>query len=455
MENITISNRRRFLQISAAGAAGAMATGLMPRKIEAKTGGWSDGLEINPEIDNLRVVFAQNTAMNPQQRVSSDFATQNSYVDGDEIAATLDKMAVALAQKPDAGSAWSTIFRKPDSKNWGDVLAAIKVNALGNCHALLPVVNKMCDVLKGLGVAEGNITVYDNVRSATGIYNRYIGNGLPSGIQVSDRLNVDERDILVNIANNKSHGTDYGSTTLTMKNHFGTLQPSHNYNTLISHNKSTTVIGNPGLGIPPRQQLAILDSVFAATSGGAGGNADKTPCYLVMGTLPAAIDFLSVRKIREEEMGASHSTNVNQFLPSFGYSPSDRDGLLDRTPEENNGRGWVDAMSYEPPTRTGQATGRGRHSPAYLAVACESDRIKMTSATRVELVGRDGIRSISVLDTSGRMVRSLDPGLLRWGVMRIVWNGRDDSGRLVAAGTYVVSVRQKNTVTSARLTVAA
>jgi len=44
--------------------------------------------------------------------------------------------------------------------------------------------------------------------------------------------------------------------------------------------------------------------------------------------------------------------------------------------------------------------------------------------------------SLTILDASGRMVRSLASGPLAAGTQRIAWDGRDDSGSRVAAGVY-------------------
>lgn len=46
----------------------------------------------------------------------------------------------------------------------------------------------------------------------------------------------------------------------------------------------------------------------------------------------------------------------------------------------------------------------------------------------------------TVHDATGRVVRRIEPGLATAGRHSIVWNGRDDAGRRVASGIYLVRV---------------
>jgi flagellar hook assembly protein FlgD len=45
---------------------------------------------------------------------------------------------------------------------------------------------------------------------------------------------------------------------------------------------------------------------------------------------------------------------------------------------------------------------------------------------------------IEVFDVAGRRVRRLDLGQLRAGPQVLLWDGRDDHGRNVAAGVYAI-----------------
>jgi flagellar basal-body rod modification protein FlgD len=47
---------------------------------------------------------------------------------------------------------------------------------------------------------------------------------------------------------------------------------------------------------------------------------------------------------------------------------------------------------------------------------------------------------VEILDTAGQLVRRLTAASLEPGTQAVEWNGRDDSGRPVAAGTYFYRV---------------
>ena len=180
---------------------------------------------------------------------------------------------------------------------------------------------------------------------ASKFYAEFIGNGLPKGVVVSrlsDALGgmVDtdvpdpypgkfkctaalvrgEIDILVNCAVNKGHNKSYGETTLTLKNHAGTFEPKPIHrggglDYIIAINKSEAILG----GTPVRQQLCIVDSLWAMTTG-PSGTPDKEVCRLIMGTFGPAVDYLTAKKVRESVMGVSQNKSLERFLTDFGYS---------------------------------------------------------------------------------------------------------------------------------------
>lgn len=55
--------------------------------------------------------------------------------------------------------------------------------------------------------------------------------------------------------------------------------------------------------------------------------------------------------------------------------------------------------------------------------------------------GTAGRQDVRVSDVQGRWVRHLESGTFAAGIRRVAWDGRDDSGRLVPAGVYLVSAR--------------
>jgi hypothetical protein len=276
-----------------------------------------------------------------------DFATmavQNGAVDTERVRKNLDAMAMALAQKESPADAWAAILRKPRDKAWEKVRAAIKVNCICDNHPRIAVVGKVCGELGALGVPMENIVIYDGCHDANKHYPPYVGKGLPEKVKVSRKSSLlsgateavtpspdkgsyecsadiatGAIDILVNCAVNKGHNQKFGGATLTMKNHFGTFTPHpHGHGTLdyvLAINKSDAIVG----GEPVRQQLCIVDSLWASTHR-PRGIPNKNTHRLVMGVFGPAVDYLTIKKIREPVMGAKHNDKaLRRFATEFGY----------------------------------------------------------------------------------------------------------------------------------------
>ncbi len=92
---------------------------------------------------------------------------------------------------------------------------------------------------------------------------------------------------------------------------------------LLSFSQSKAILG----GTPVRQQLCIIDSLWAK-KGGPMGAPDKRLSRLVMGTFSPAVDYATARQIREPLLGAKHP-NLDKLLSAFGYGKNDSTPLID------------------------------------------------------------------------------------------------------------------------------
>lgn len=340
------NSRRNFLQTTAVGAAGVVLSSSVNTILaaESSTSAWTNGMQINPSIDNKRVVCCTDVTMFTSTSAATSattFANQNAAVVSARVETNLDAMAISLSGKTTVTEAWNTIFRKPDAKEWNAVKVAIKVNCINaSIMPRISIVAKICKELIRIGVMGSNITVYDACHDASGNskYSQYIGKALPSGVAVQSGKGstsnvtvgtstnsctqvVINCDILINCAVNKGHSqTDKGGFTLSMKNHTGTMKFScPSLTEMINQNKSDAIIG----GTPPKQQLCIVDSLWAAVSGPMD-EADSIPAKIVMGTFGPLVDIAVAKNIRETVMKATHNqTAINTILSSFGYSLSD------------------------------------------------------------------------------------------------------------------------------------
>ncbi len=390
-------DRRRFI-ISSTGLAVTVGLGCSQEAAPDGSGA-ADGsiADLSPPasgaVDNLRVVYITDKAMIKKTPTLWTYQSQNDAVDSARVSANMDKMAMALARKSAAAEAWQTIFSKPKSKAWADVKVAIKVNAVAEaCVPRHAVVNKICQALiKHLGVKGGNICVYDVDFAAhsahhPGIAKTYAAHTnlypFPGGVLLRANCFTGKKstvavpggalstvdcladlvdgtvDILVNVAVNKGH-YQAGNVTLTQKNHIGSLkffcpgktaakgQGQYTQGSaadLVALNRSAAIVG----GDPVRQQLCIVDSLWAMRQGPVGGGITNEPATLVMGRHGGAVDYLTEKKVRGEMMkcASSRQDDINLFITGYGYKDTDRLALTQKKPADNNGRGWVDALTW-------------------------------------------------------------------------------------------------------------
>jgi hypothetical protein len=378
--------RRDFLKTAAVGAAGAMGLSALrfDKVLAQSTGGWSSGMQVNPTIDNKRVICCHDVNMLTGNPANTTFTAQNNAVNASVIASNLDEMAKQLAQKTTAAEAWSTIFRS--SKQWASTKVAIKTNGIqgstGN-HPRVAIIKKICDVfIDQLGVPAANIILYDANSSASTTYSTYasptdatkiratvsdkaksLGGMVPVTIAgaaksisaVADLVNG-VIDILVDIASLKIHsgpGTSYGfgGCSLCMKNHLGTFINQgtetgtgdasstglHSLDAVFNINKHAAILG----GNPVRQQLCIVDGLLA--NGGNSAVWSIRTDRIVMGTFAPIVDYFTATKILLNTtvmaggpMPAagvtSAATLVPQFLTSFGYAATDALQWVECTP---------------------------------------------------------------------------------------------------------------------------
>lgn len=301
-----------------------------------------------------------------------DIEKQNSLVDANQVASSMDAMAISLSQATDASAAWQTIFRKPADKEWVDVKAAVKYNEVGYNPTRIAIIDKISRELHALGIPCAHIRVYGGANTGNTQYTNLMKQTLPAGVVISahdaelggtssvtippasnDKDSVTsascikeiaekQNDILVNIAVNKAHDDEFGGFTMAMKNHFGTFDPKPfpgaafndihaNFSYLLAINQSDALVG----GEIPQQQLCIVDSIWAGAGSHPGEPGEDSPRNLLaMGTFAPALDYAVAIHHRKEVMGCTVSENAAKILPAFDYSEQDI-ALLE----------WVDAVA--------------------------------------------------------------------------------------------------------------
>ncbi|HEX2957052.1 MAG TPA: FlgD immunoglobulin-like domain containing protein [Chitinispirillaceae bacterium] len=455
-------NRRSFIKSTVEGVAGVTLAGGAINSTLAKPMAndftWTDKMKINPDIDNMRVICMHDPKM-AADPTGSSFSAQNKVVNDQRVRDNLDKMAMHLTGKATQNEAWKTIFRS--SKAWKDTKVMVKVNTVeAKMLARVSVIKKIVDVLIDFGVQPENIVMFDgqgmswktyesvvsltdNTKIRAKLSNSYSALGGQTDIKIPDisagfapgDLVKGTTDIIVNIAVNKGHNSPsfkVGMTTLCLKNHFGTflssggsggiyggsLMATHLHSTkgLININKIPEIVG----GNPVRQQLCIIDSLWAMKDG-PSGSVDAKPDRLIMGTFAGAVDYCCVKEVREKLMNVTNHQKdvIPQFLTAFGYKETD--------PE------WVEIT---PDTVAIRKVNPNHSSESITFTLNGSSMPKSTLHFNLPRGNRDNL-TVRIVDMKGRVVREINE---RSGVQTLQWDGRAANGNMVAPGSYMVSL---------------
>jgi hypothetical protein len=459
--------------MTAAGAAGlALAKA---DKVFAATTAWpaTGTMEINPDISNLRVVCCYDTTMFGSTPASYTFDTMNNGANKEKIQTNLDLMAMSLSQKTTADLAWKAIFQLPAGKTWSQVKVAIKINVINSFNQpRVAIVEKVCRVLNGFGVPAANIIVYDGCPAGKNIggaqttlwaakfsatdatkipgvvsnLNGSLGGTAGAATGVGSRTCTAQIakgtiDILVNCAVNKGHATYAGGLTLSCKNHFGTFAPDHTgtiMSNILAFNKSDAILG----GTPPRQQLCIVDSLFADLNNNPDGQPTQRIDRLVMGTFGPIVDYQTAINIRKAIMITANKgkdlhdwTAVNRFLTDFGYKTTDA-------------LQWINIS----PTPVSFAADSHAQSHYRLEIALAGSHTP--SSTHFAIPASNGLVGVGILDLMGREIRAFNNVSISDKLTTLHWDGKSTSGAAAAAGTYIVKVTGRGFEQTGRISVA-
>ena len=319
---------------------------------------WARQTLIHPIVDNLRVAGVTDPAMTRSIDPNSDWLRQEELVATPIVWQNMDKLACGLVETRNVEQAWKTIFLKPPRKPWSEAVVAVKTNHIAQQHTRSAVMSKVCHVMTNmLGITPSNIHIYDachggdisrktpfrDLPEGVRIENRWGGSNTPTTVprpwqdgesksRCIEPLVNGSVDILVNISMCKGHGRTYGGFTMTMKNHFGTFLPSPGHQDqpleyLIAINQTEEILGpmdrKTGKVLYPRQQLCIVDALWASRRG-PGGNPSDQPNFIAMGVTSPVLDYLVANRFRKDRMGWPIDEAVTgKFLTEFGYKPSD------------------------------------------------------------------------------------------------------------------------------------
>lgn len=347
-------NRRQFLQKSIlAGSLTIVSPLILTRKAETR---WAQRTAVHPRVDPLRVVGITDSRMTRDHEPVSSWIRQDELVGKEAVWENIDRLACALTKTRNYEDAWRGIFVKPPKKSWSETVVAIKTNNIFKQHTRSAVMSRICNALTEIvGIKGSNIHIYDGSHGRNLNQNTPFS-GLPRGCKIENTWGGFSRktavsqpwkggsspcvehfvngavDILINIALCKGHWVEFGGFTMTMKNHFGTFHPGPGHENdgldyLIAINQTPEILGaidkQTGRVLYPRQQLCIVDALWAS-KGGPEGLPSAQPNFLAMGVFSPVVDYVVATRFRQERMGwPVNMENARRYLTDFGYEESD------------------------------------------------------------------------------------------------------------------------------------
>jgi hypothetical protein len=353
---MALITRRRFIKGSL--ITGTALTAYPFLFIPKARASWARKTSVHPNVNPLRVVGITDPKMTRAKELVTSWSRQEKLVIPEAVFENMDKLVCRLVDTRNPEEAWRAIFLKPSRKSWSETVVAIKTNHISQQHTRSAVVAKVCTTLVHLlGVTPTNIHIYDATHGK-GMSQDTPFSGLPAGVRIEDRWGgvttltdvsapwqkgdnkarclkhlVDGTvDILVNIALCKGHSDKFGGFTMTMKNHLGTFDPSYAHRSgatdyLMAINQTPEILGSMdkkgGHVLFPRQQLCIVDALWAS-EGGPSGYPRHQPNFLAMGVFSPVLDYILATQFRAQKMGWDIDREITRrLLTDFGYAESD------------------------------------------------------------------------------------------------------------------------------------
>jgi uncharacterized protein (DUF362 family) len=371
----------------------------------------------------------------------------------------------------DTAAAWKSLFPgiTPQKR------VSIKINlACGDVPTHAQVVNAIIDGLlmmdlEGQQLPQENIIVWDRITSRLCAQTGYTPNWGGPGVQYvgtdhagvgfdfthsftiehphgsisthhPSRLLTDFSDYIINASVIKDH-SDSG-VTLSLKNHYGSFDNIGIYQMHThSYYGDGHTRGEPELNRLLRDELGdktklwIIDGTLGLYVGGPG----YVPPYhtppnwaynsMLVSFDTVALDRIGTEKINEERVDPSSHPPVSPVDPSHVTASAQPPYSLGTDNLQE-----IDLIEIDASVSTGIAeTEAAPHG--VLLLSPYPNPTRHSSTLRFDCAGDVNAR-LEIVDVQGRRVRTMAAGRFGAGRHTIVWDGRDERGRLVPSGVF-------------------
>ncbi len=165
----------------------------------------------------------------------------------------------------------------------------------------------------------------------------------------------------------------------------------------------------------------------------AAANAASSPVGSTVSASLSQADFLKLMTAQLQAQDPTHPVDNTQFvsqMAQFSQLSSSQDLLT-------SVNGLTSTLSSS--LQTSQVLGSASLVNREVLVPSSTLSYSGSTVTGAANVSSTGDVSVSILDSTGKVVRSMDLGTQNSGLSQFTWDGKDDSGNPVAQGAYTLA----------------
>ncbi|MBN1348428.1 DUF362 domain-containing protein [candidate division KSB1 bacterium] len=378
--------------------------------------------------------------------VEEPLATSGTSIDAGVAQIMVDAGIKILTQDNDLSRAWKMLLPGINSNS----SVAIKVNCInGSMPTHPPVTYAVANALtklnfNGTPFPAENIIIYDRTTSEL-YYCGYTINKTDPGVrcygtdgnytsQFYEVSGANQRisniltgaDYLINISVLKNHSMS--GVTLCLKNHYGTC---HDPDRLHGNDCDPYI---PALNavepIKSRQMLNICDALLGIKSGGPGGQPQIAVNKLIFSQDIVAVDCVGRKILKDNQcFTTSKAHHIDTAAQTYGLGTNDPNQM--------------DIIEVLNPTAGVKPKPGESNYPDDFQIE-QNFPNPFNSSTRIRFnLAKPAYVSLTVIDSSGRLVRTLISSRLGMGWHSIAWNGMDDRRHQVASGIYLCCLQME------------
>jgi hypothetical protein len=235
---------------------------------------------------------------------------------------------------------------------------------------------------------------------------------------------TDSSAFLINHCVLKDHSVGNAEFTITMKNHFGSVNSAGGMNHSDGRQQIPQLNRYIRDSLNRRERVYVLDALFASYSNGPGGSPQATPRIIVLSKDPVACDSMGVEMINNLRVAHGLGRKNSRYL---AYAESIGLGTRRYSLIRINNPSAAVAQESKMEGRTGDfALLPPRPNP-------------FTGTTEISfLLPRAGEARVEVYNLIGTRVKSLASGAFSAGRSSLTWDGRNEAGHPTASGVYIV-----------------